>query len=560
MAHGHLHDVVHYLRRVASPRESRGVSDVELLERFVRSRDEAAFELLVRRHGNMVFRVCQRILCDAHAAEDAFQATFLALARRAGSIAKGASLGGWIYKVAYRVALAARARAARHPRHAPLAEVPALGADPVAAAQWREIRLVIDDEVNRLIQKYRLPFILCYFEGKSNAEAARELGCPIGTIESRLTRARERLRARLAQRGLALSGLGAALLTPEAPAAMSPPLIASTVRSACWFAVNPAAPANLVSGEVVQLTRGVLRAMLLTKVKLVSAIVLILGVSGAATGVVSGNVLAAYLTDDSQASAAQPAQHSRHAQAAFATVENGVVQKVDPARRTITITPRWTFPLARLMGATEVEATGTEKQVATNARIFIDGKEGRLEDLEPETSVKLTLDQSAAVTRVEATGSTMQSCFVKGLDLIKHVLTVSHFGNKYQYEVAHDVQVAIDGRVSALTDLKEDMPVVLSFSAVKKRVIGIRATGPTVACVVKAVDPARRTLTVRLTREHLTVPEIPLSKNARIAVNGQGARLADLKPGMSIALQLTADPDHSEVLGVQLVTEDAKHD
>jgi RNA polymerase sigma factor (sigma-70 family) len=562
MAHRQLHDVVHYLRRVTAPTENHGISDVELLERFVRGRDEAAFELLVWRHRKMVFDVCRRILRDSHAAEDAFQATFLILARRAGSIGRGTSLGGWIYKVAYRVALTAHARAARRGREVPLADLPARDANPAIAAQWHEVRLVIDDEVNRLIDKYRLPFVLCYFEGKTNADAARELGCPVGTIESRLTRARQRLRAGLAQRGVVLSApLAAFLVAPEAPAAVSAPLLASTVRGALWFALNPAAPANLVSTEVTLLTQGVLRTMFLSKLKLVSAIVLTLGIGGGAAGVVGGASLAAHLTDDPEASTTPLTQHPHRAQATSVDVENGVVQKVDAAQRTITIVSRpESGPLTHFIGTTHIESAAVERKVATNARILIDGKEGMLEDLAPETSVKLTLTRSSVVIRVEATGSSMQACFVKGLDLIKHVLTVSHYGNQIQYKVARDARVVIDGRHSNLTDLKEDMPVVLDFSAVGKRVIGIRATGPAVACVVKGVDSARSTLTVRLTQEHLTVPGIPVANDARIVLNGQGATLADLKPGTPITLQMSADPDSSQVLGVQTLIQNNQHD
>jgi RNA polymerase sigma factor (sigma-70 family) len=573
MARRQLHDVVHYLRRVTAPTESHGISDVELLERFVRGRDEAAFELLVWRHRKMVFDVCRRILRDSHEAEDAFQATFLVLARRAGSIGRGTSLGGWLYKVAYRVALTAHARAARRGREVPLADLPARDANPATAAQWHEVRLVIDDEVNRLIDKYRLPFVLCYFEGKSNADAARELGCPVGTIESRLTRARQRLRAGLAQRGVVLSApLAAFLVAPEAPAAVSAAFLASTVRGALWFALNPAAPENLVSTEVTLLTQGVLRTMFLSRLKLVSSIVLILGIGGGAAGVVGGATLAARLTDDPQASPTPLAQHPHRAQATSVDVENGVVQKVDSAQRTITIVSRpESGPLTHFIGTTSggrglrppdlgIELAAVERKVATSARILIDGTEGKLEDLAPETSVKLTLTRSSVVIRVEATGSTMQSCFVKGLDLIKLVLTVSHYGNQYQYKLGHDARVVIDGRHSTLTDLKEDMPVVLDFSAVGKRVIGIRATGPTVACVVKEVDSTRRTLKVRLTQEHLTVPGIRVAIDARIVLNGQGATLADLKPGMSIALQMSADPDSSQVLGIQTLLQNNQHD
>ena len=300
--------------------------------------------------------------------------------------------------------------------------------------------------------------------------------------------------------------------------------------------------------------------MFLSKLKLVAAIVLTLGIGGGAAGVVGGAALAARLTDDPEASPTPLAQHPPRAPATSVHVENGVVQKVDAVQRTITIVSRpESGPLTRFIGTTGIELAAAEKKVATNARILIDDKEGKLEDLAPETSVKLTLTRSSVVIRVEATGSTMQSCFVKGLDLIKHVLTVSHYGNQYQYKVARDARVVIDGRHGTLTVLKEDMPVVLDFSAVGKRVIGIRATGPTVACVVKEVDSARRTLTVRLTQEHLTVPGIPIANDARIVLNGQDATLGDLKPGMSIVLQMSADPDSSQALGVQTLIQNNQH-
>jgi RNA polymerase sigma factor (sigma-70 family) len=183
-----------------------GGADVRLLERFLAERDETAFEVLVWRHGPMVLRLCRGILGDAHEAEDAFQATFLKLARKAGSIGKQASLAGWLHTVATRVALRARARrAARAGRERCLDDQSAVGPcdDPTAGLAREELRRLLDGEVRRLPEKHRAVFTLCHLEGKTNEEAAEQLGCPKGTVLSRLSRARERLRRRLSQRGLA---------------------------------------------------------------------------------------------------------------------------------------------------------------------------------------------------------------------------------------------------------------------------------------------------------------------------------------------------------------------
>ena len=184
--------LLQHLRTAAAAEGVPGISDALLLQRFTAAQDEAAFELLVWRHGRMVFNICRRVLRDTHAAEDAFQASFLVLARRAASISRRDSLAGWLHRVAYRIALAGKTRTA-----GPLVrngggvlELLPGGSDPAAEAGWREIRRLIDEEVNGLPAKYRVPFILCYFQGQSNTEAARELGCPVGTVESRLVWAR----------------------------------------------------------------------------------------------------------------------------------------------------------------------------------------------------------------------------------------------------------------------------------------------------------------------------------------------------------------------------------
>ena len=168
-----------------------GVADAELLARFAATGDEAAFELLVRRHQRLVFDVCRRVSRDHHDAEDAFQATFLALARKAGGIGKREAVAGWLFRVAYRAALAAsagRARRAARERPVAAAEAAATPADPAAAPERREAWAAVDEEVSRLPERFRAAVVLCYLEGKTVDEAARLLGCPRGTVASRLAR------------------------------------------------------------------------------------------------------------------------------------------------------------------------------------------------------------------------------------------------------------------------------------------------------------------------------------------------------------------------------------
>jgi RNA polymerase sigma factor (sigma-70 family) len=269
--------VLRLVRRLAQgPAAVR--SDEQLLEGFLRGDASEALEALVERHGPMVLGVCRRVLHDSNDAEDAFQATFLVLLRKAGSIRRGESLGPWLYGVAHRVARKAQAGAARRrallPRPAE-ASVP----DPGDEAARRDLRRVLDEEVSRLPARYRDSVVLCYFEGHSKEEAARQLGCPAGTVSAWLARAREQLRGRLVRRGLALSAglLGAALAQGAASAAVPPGLLRSTVEGLLPTAATGAA-VGLASGPAAVLAKGVMRAMFLTKLKVAASVALALGV------------------------------------------------------------------------------------------------------------------------------------------------------------------------------------------------------------------------------------------------------------------------------------------
>jgi RNA polymerase sigma factor (sigma-70 family) len=273
MADAPLRILLQHLNRHRPASGAGAADDAELLGRFVRDRDEAAFELLVWRHGTMVYNVCRRVLRDAHAAEDAFQATFLVLVRKAATVGRGESLAGWLYRVAYRVALRARSRAVPVPADAPEPAVEA--PDDVL---WRDLRPVIDEEVGRLPEKYRLPVVLCYLSGLTTDEAARRLGVPRGTVLSRLAWARQRLRARLSLRGVTLSAalLSAALASgTKAPA--SAVLVGATIRAALSVAAGQ--PAAAAAGAVI-LMEGVLRDMVVSRIKSGLLVVLTLAVVG----------------------------------------------------------------------------------------------------------------------------------------------------------------------------------------------------------------------------------------------------------------------------------------
>jgi RNA polymerase sigma factor (sigma-70 family) len=252
-----------------------GLSDGRLLERFAAHREEAPFEALLRRHGPMVWGVCRRVLRDHHDAEDAFQATFLVLARKGHSIAHRELVANWLYRVAYQTAMKARStRAKRRMREGQVKDM----AEPEAVSLNRpdELTESLDREVSHLPEKYRIPIVLCELEGKTHREAAEQLGWPIGTVSGRLSRAKSLLAKRLARRGVSLSARSLSVLAAQdvASASMMLRLIGTTVQAASLFAAGRAMTAGVVSAEVALLMDGVLNMMLLTKIKIVATMML----------------------------------------------------------------------------------------------------------------------------------------------------------------------------------------------------------------------------------------------------------------------------------------------
>ncbi len=260
------------LRRITASPSGESVADPELLRRFVRSQDHQAFAVLVKRHGPLVMRTCKRVLGDPEGAEDAFQATFLVLARKAHRLARPAALAGWLHGVACRVAkkaVAQRARGTSRLQSLP-ADVypPAASADPLAELTARELMAIVDEEIARLPEKFRLPVILCCLEGQTQQEAAQQLGWSAGSVKGPLDRGRARLHARLTQRGLALSlALAAIEVSRGAALAVSSALADATARAICAL-VNGSPTQCGLSPVAVEIAHQALQDMAVAKPQL----------------------------------------------------------------------------------------------------------------------------------------------------------------------------------------------------------------------------------------------------------------------------------------------------
>jgi RNA polymerase sigma factor (sigma-70 family) len=274
MATSRMSEAIQHLRRGVLLQEGAGLTDGQLLGCFIEHRDEAAFAALVRRHGPMVWGVCRRLL-NHHDAEDAFQAAFLVLVRKAASVVPGERVANWLYGVAHQAALQARRTATR--RGAREKQVTAMP-EPAVAEQvlWRDLQPLLDQQLSRLSDAHREVIVLCDLEGKTRKEAARHLGLPEGTVGSRLARARAMLAKRLARHGLAMSGVAlAAVLSLQAASAGVPTsVVFSTIKAASVFAAATA----VSPAEVAALTEGVLRAMLVNKLKTLMGGLLVLAV------------------------------------------------------------------------------------------------------------------------------------------------------------------------------------------------------------------------------------------------------------------------------------------
>jgi len=292
MPHHSLPPVLRHIRRLVGAYPADDSDDALLLERFALRQEEDAFEALLERYGPMVLGVCRRLLSQPHDVDDAFQATFLVLARKAGSIARRELIGPWLYGVAYRIALKARATAAqRRNRERQVADM--TFAEPECHDPATDLRPVLDQEVQRLPIKYRLPIVLCYLEGKTNDEAAEQLHCPTGTVKTRLAKGRDLLRHRLTRRGLALSAAALAGTLAEGLASAAVP--AGLRNATCQTILqNATTGSGAVSVSIVALADAAVHGMATTRLKQLLAVCLVTGLIVGSVGWIGYHALAGY--------------------------------------------------------------------------------------------------------------------------------------------------------------------------------------------------------------------------------------------------------------------------
>lgn len=311
MPAGIVDHMLHHLRRTVLLPTGGGLTDGQLLDGFVARQDEAAFEALVRRHGPMVLGVCRRVIGHEADAEDAFQAAFLVLVRRAATIIPREKVGNWLYGVAYRTALEARTMLIRR-RNKEKQMTDMLDSRDASKMQSQELSELLDRELSRLPEKYRLPVVLCELEGRSRKEVARQLRLPEGTLSSRLATARKMLARRLkassepeasAPGGFAaLKGLTLPALTTDVPSS----LLRATVQTATTLAKGGAPAAGLVSAKVISLTEGVCKAMFLAKLKMTAVVVLTILTAGVGAGLLTHQGLADQPAQPKSQEAAKP--------------------------------------------------------------------------------------------------------------------------------------------------------------------------------------------------------------------------------------------------------------
>jgi RNA polymerase sigma factor (sigma-70 family) len=549
MTHNPISEVLQHLRQAALLRDGAGLTDGQLLEDYLSHHDEVALAALVRRHGPMVWGVCRRVLRNYHDAEDAFQATFLVLVRKAAKVVPREMVASWLYGVARQTALKARTTTAR--RGARERQVPQMPEPPATDPElWDDLRPLLDQELSKLPAIYRVAIVLCDLEGKTRKEAARQLGVPEGTVAARLARGRVMLANGLARHGLSVSGgtLADVLAQHAALAEVPTSLVSSTIQAASLVAAGSAA--GVVPAKVAALVEGVLKTMVLTKVHIVTAALLAITTLGLGAGWLTQPALAEKPTNE----AVVVADRKNSPEV------SGVVQAVDATRNTVTLQP-----------GKEILEPQTYP-VAGDARVFLDDgtgdklgfQEGKLTDLGEGTPVTLRLSEDRKVVSIWAEGPTIQGT-LKAADALKGTITVTVALIKGEqaadrtYPLARNVRLVIDdGQVpdksqpmkqQGLADVPTSAVVHLKLSADRKVVGSIRAEGQSITGVVKAVDGVKNTITITISVKGEADVErtFPVVKAVQVWIEGTTkikpveTRLADVPIGAPVNLRLSLD-------------------
>lgn len=524
-------------------RDQADGGDGDLLLRYRRERDQEAFGSLVRRHGPMVLGVCRRVLRNEHAAEDAFQATFVVLAKRADAVKPPDRLAPWLYGVAYRTALKARGRAFRRAEVERDYATEAAHRAPGERETEPDVRPIIDEQLNALPEKYRAPLVLCGLQGLNKQEAAARLGVPEGTVSSRLARAREMLRDRLARRGVIVPAVAfAALVSPNALCAAVPPALAETA------AAGTALPATVLT-----LSNEVLSAMTWLKVKTLCAVVL------AAT--LAGGGLFALSADDTKP-AQPPALGDKNKNepngnnnqkgegnkpkpdgekpAVRVLKLSGKVGGVDAKENTIALSTRGDNGVVERV-----------YPLAPNAKITVDGKDAKLADV-PKNATAAGLanavkeGQLPQITELRVTGDVVNGV-VKAADASSVTFAGGEGGDKV-FKTNAETRVTVNGKPAKVTDLKAGDKATVTLTSNGTAALAITAGTKTgdgekpgekpakpearpdarPGMQVTAVDAASNTVTVTAKGRDIAQK---VAAGAKITIDGKAAKLADIPKG-----------------------------
>ncbi len=514
------------------------VTDRELIARFHGDRDEAAFATLVDRYGPMVLGACRRVLRDTHAADDAFQATFFILAKKAGAVRWGDSLGGWLYLVSQNVCRKALVKLLRKPLSLIDGVEPSQPVQPAAS----ELSAVLDEELLRLPADYRDAIVLCHLQGQSVDEAAKALGVSEGQLRGRLHRGREKLRGRLVRRGIAL-GLSASAVGPTAANASAVPAALKTSLAKGILAFSDGTLSTVASQSAFALTTEVLSAMTRTKFQSIAALSLLL-VGGLFTaGVALQNSLA------QPPGRAEPAKAVRQvpldppgAAGDDGEIDHreGTIKSVDGAGNKIVIAP-------------DEDGQDVTVELEPKALIVVARRPVKLADLTVgmratasfKGAEKKAHHLDAAWPRLETT--------VKATDPAKGALTVKTEGDdgsepEMLLPVAPDAKIELEGLSVGLGDLGVGSKVEVEFALDKKTVLGIFAAGSKdeLSATVKSVDAATKTVTlgVKVTgsKDDREVDlAFGVAGDCKFRFVGKDIALADLKPDMPVVARFAAD-------------------
>jgi RNA polymerase sigma factor (sigma-70 family) len=579
MATSQLKRVIHTLHRAAAPGDGAGSTDGQLLESYLISREESAFAALVHRHGQMVWGVCRRLLRCHHDAEDAFQATFLVLVRKASSVVPRDKVANWLYGVAHQTALYARATLARRSvREKQMTSMP----EPVIEQQdsCDDLQALLDGELSRLPEKYRAVIVLCDLEGKTRKEAARHFHVPEGTVASRLATARAMLAKRLSRNGRAVSSAALTAMLAHSTSSASVPasVSSSTIKAASLFAAGQVMAVGAISGQAVAFAEGVLKTMLLTKLKIASVVLVLLAVLGvgavALTQRVRADKSAGQPVGDKSLFAERPVdqpgkekaeaiaqpvkaekefagqqakeqgeKNNHDPGAQVGGCEGAMVKAVDVERGTITFDDKAPAGVA-----------GRTFALAADATVTIDGKAGKLTGLPAGAFINVTLSVNRqTICHINAQGPQISDCagsMVKAVDVEKSTIT---FDEKARaevagktFQVAADAGILIDGKPGKLSGLPAGSFVNLTLSVDRQTIRHLSAGGPQVSdcsgSLATSVDPVNRTITFDdKARAGVAGKTFRVAEDALITIDGKRGTLSEMPSGSFVNLTLAVD-------------------